>query len=88
MTDQDPDHKAAYQQLEDAILAVAEEEGFEGVITEWVVPTSHRRFDDDGTAICQNGKLLPSGQIPHHHIMGLLDFELTRLRAEAARDDE
>lgn len=85
MTD-DPGLKAAYQRLEDAILAVARAEGFDGVLTEWVVITSHRRFGDDGTTICQNGKLLPSGEIPHHHVMGLLDFELTRLRAQAAED--
>lgn len=85
---EDPDLKAAYQHLEDAILTVARLEGFEGVLTEWVVLTSHHRFDDDGSTISQNGKLLPPGQTPHHHIMGLLDFELTRLRAEAAQEDE
>ena len=85
---EDPVLKAAYRQLEDAILAVARLEGFDGILTEWVVLTSHHHFDDDGDTISQNGKLLPPGLIPLHHVMGLLDFELTRLRAEAAREDE
>lgn len=82
----EPDLAAAYGRLEDAIREVSELDDFDGVLTEWVVLTCHQRFDDDGDGIAQYGALLPDGggQIPHHRIMGLLDFQLARLRASAA----
>lgn len=80
--------KAAYRRLETAIRDVSELEDYEGVMTEWVIVTSHQRFDDDGDGITQYGILLPEGggHTPHHRAMGLLDFQLTRLRAQAAED--
>lgn len=82
------DLEAAYRRLEDVIREVSELSGFEGVLTEWVIVTRHQRFGDDGEGICQYGKLLPNGggQIPVHRVAGLLDFELTRLRAVIAED--
>lgn len=79
--------KAAYQRLEEAVLDVGRLEGFEGVLTEWVVVTSTQRFEAGG--ITQIGTLVPEGhgQVPYHRLMGLLDYALTRMRAEVARDE-
>jgi hypothetical protein len=76
--------KAAYTKLEDAIREVSAREGSEGVLTEWVLITCHHRYDDDGDGVTHYGMLLPDGggQVPHHRILGLLDFQLARLRAE------
>jgi hypothetical protein len=82
----DPDNKAAYQRLEDAIKEVARIEEAEGVLTEWVVVTAFQRYDDEGDALTQVGTLLPDGggHVPYHRMMGLLDYALTRCRAEIA----
>ncbi|MFJ9657603.1 hypothetical protein ACIRPR_06495 [Streptomyces griseoflavus] len=84
-----PEAKAAYQRLRDAIEEVARLEGTEGVLTEWVVVTAHQRYDEDGDGITQIATLVPEGggQTPYHRLMGLLDYALTRCRAEVARDD-
>lgn len=84
----EPELKAAYVRLEEAIRGVSELDGYEGVMTEWVIVTSHQRFDEDGDGVTQYGILLPEGggQTPHHRVLGLLDFQLTRLRAQAAED--
>lgn len=84
----EPDLKAAYGRLEQAIHDVSACEGTEGVMTEWVVLTSHQKFDDDGDGVTEYGILLPEGggQTPHHRVMGLLDLQLTRMRAQAAED--
>ncbi|MFJ3278486.1 hypothetical protein [Streptomyces halstedii] len=86
MADQE---KAAYQRLEAAVEEVCRLEGYEGVLTEWVVIAASQRFDEDGDGITQVGTLLPGGggAIPHHRVMGLLDFIQARMRAEAACDD-
>ena len=89
MTAADPAQlEAAYDNLEAAINEVCRLEGFDGVMTEWVTLTCHQNFDDDGDGIARYGTLLPHGgrQVPHHRVMGLLDFQLTRLRADAAED--
>lgn len=80
----DPEVKAAYQRLEDAITEVARLEEADGVLTDWVIVTAHQRFDGEGDALTQVGKLLPGagGNIPYHRIMGLLDYALTLCRAE------
>lgn len=84
----DAEKKAAYARLEEAIHDVSRLEEAEGVMTEWVIVTSHQQFDDDGDGITQYGMLVPNGggQTPHHRVLGLLDFQLTRLRAQAAED--
>lgn len=84
----EPELKAAYARLEEAIRDVSEQDGCEGVMTEWVIVTSHQQFDEDGDGITQYGLLLPEGggRTPHHRVLGLLDFQLTRLRAQAAED--
>ena len=78
----------AYRRLEEAIDAVGRLEGFDGILTEWAVITSCQGFADDGDGVTQVGILLPDGggQVPHHRVMGLLDFTLARLRAQAAED--
>ncbi|MEU6376801.1 hypothetical protein [Streptomyces sp. NPDC046909] len=89
MTDDSRKLKAAYQRLEEAIDNVARLEGFEGVRTEWILVCASQRYDDEGDGITQVGTLLPDGggQVPYHRTMGLLDYALTRMRAEVARDD-
>ncbi|WP_405461704.1 hypothetical protein OG786_29550 [Streptomyces sp. NBC_00101] len=81
---------AAYRQLEAAVEEVCRLEGYEGVLTEWVVIAASQRFDEDGDGITQVGYLLPSGggAVPHHRVMGLLDYVQARMRAEVARDDD
>ncbi|MFJ1993080.1 hypothetical protein [Streptomyces asiaticus] len=90
MTDPSPELKAAYQRLEDAITDVGRLEGAEGVLTEWMVVTSLQRYDADGDGLTQIATLVPEGgsQVPYHRLMGLLDYALTRMRAEVARDDD
>lgn len=89
MTD-DPQLKAAYRRLEEAIDDVTEHEGFEGVRTEWVMILATQRYDEDGDGVTQVGTILPDGggHVPYHRSMGLLDYALTRMRAEVAKDDE
>jgi hypothetical protein len=78
--------KDAYRRLEEAIEEVCRLEEFEGVPIEWVVIAASQRFDEDGDGITQVGTLLPDGggRIPHHRLLGLVDFVQVRLRAEAA----
>lgn len=84
------DLKAAYHRLSEAVEDVSRQEGANGVLTEWVVAYATTRYDDDGDGIDQVGTILPDGggRVPYHRLMGLLDYVLTRLRAEVARDDE
>ena len=81
-----PELKAAYQRLADSIDEVVRLEGAEGVLTEWVLVTATQRFDEDGDGLTQVGITLPDGggQVPYHRVMGLLDYALTRYRAEIA----
>ncbi|MGY0065235.1 hypothetical protein ACWY4P_53945 (plasmid) [Streptomyces sp. LZ34] len=90
MTEQSPELKAAYRRLEDAVSEVGRLEGFDGVLTEWIVITSLQRYDADGDGLTQIGTLVPdgTGQVPYHRLMGLLDYTLTRMRADISRDDE
>ncbi|MEV6014755.1 hypothetical protein [Streptomyces sp. NPDC051997] len=85
-----PEKKAAYQRLADAIDEVARLEEAHGVLSEWAVVYSTQRYDEDGDGITQVGTILPDGggSLPYHRLMGLLDFTLTRCRAEVARDDD
>lgn len=82
--------KAAYRKLEEAIHEVADAEGFEGVLTEWVVVAASQRYDEDGDGITQVGTLLPDGggTVAYHRLMGLLDYALTRCRKVVADDAE
>lgn len=84
----DDEKKAAYRRLEEAIEEVCRLEEYQGVPIEWMVIAASQRFDDDGDCINQVGTLLPGGggTIPHHRLMGLVDFVQVRLRAEAAHD--
>lgn len=84
------ERKAAYRKLEEAIHEVAEAEGFQGVLIEWVVVAASQRYDEDGDGITQVGTMLPDGggAIPYHRLMGLLDYALTRCRKEVASDDD
>jgi hypothetical protein len=88
MTDTDPELKDAYQRLEVAIEQVMRLEDFQGVMTEWIVVTSTQRYEEGG--ITQVGTLVPegAGAVPYHRLIGLLDYALTRMRAEVARDDD
>ncbi|RSR98032.1 hypothetical protein EF913_28290 [Streptomyces sp. WAC04189] len=90
MADQASELKAAYQRLDTAINEVARLETFEGVMTEWIVVVACQRYDAEGDGITQVGTLVPDGggHVPYHRSMGLLDYVLTRMRAEVARDDD
>jgi hypothetical protein len=82
----DPELKPAYERLADAVEEVVRLEGAQGVLTEWVLVTSTQRYDQDGDGLTQVGITLPNGggQVPFHRVMGLLDYALTRYRAEVA----
>lgn len=86
----DDPEKAAYQRLEAAVEEVCRLEGYQGVLTEWMVIAASQRFGEDGDGITQVGTLLPGGggAVPHHRVMGLLDFVQARMRAMAAADDD
>jgi hypothetical protein len=83
---EEADLKAAYQRLDEAIRDAAKLEGADGVHAEWIVVYACQNFDDDGDALTQIGTLVPDGggHAPHHRLMGLLDYALTRMRAEVA----
>lgn len=83
------EEKAAYARLGEALDEVARLEGAEGVLTEWIVVYSAQRYDEDGGAVTQVGTVVPGGggETPYHRLMGLLDYALTRCRAEVSRDD-
>jgi len=83
------EQRAAYERLAQALEEVARNEGTQGVLTEWVVVFAAQRFDDDGDGLTQVGITLPDGggQVPYHRVMGLLDYALTRYRAEVAEAD-
>lgn len=88
MIDRTADLKAAYQRLEEAIDDVTRLEGADGVRTEWILVFATQHYDDDGDGLTQVGTVLPdSGHVPYHRSMGLLDYALTRMRAEISRDD-
>lgn len=78
--------KDAYQRLAEAVDEVVRLEGAEGVLTEWVLVTATQCFDEDGDGLTQIAITLPDGggQVPYHRVMGLLDYALTRYRAEVA----
>ena len=79
--------KAAYQRLEAAIEDVLRLEGSDGVLTEWVLVASRQRYDHEG-ASTQVATVVPiGGGVPYHRLMGLLDYALTRARADVASDD-
>lgn len=82
----DPDLKAAYERLAQSIEEVARLEGAEGVLTEWVIVFATQRFDSDGDGVTQVGITLPDGggNVPYHRVMGLLDYAITRYRADVA----
>jgi len=86
----DPELKAAYGRLAQDIEDVGRLEGAQGVIVEWVLVYATQRYDSDGDGITQVGTLLPDGggQVPYHRMMGLLDYALTRCRAEVADDGD
>lgn len=79
------DLKQAYQALEAAIQNVAQLEGAQGVLLEWVVVTAHQHYADNGDTKVQIGQWLPDGiDVPYHRVMGLLDYALTMRRGEIA----
>lgn len=82
------ERRAVYQRLEEAIEACARFEGATGVLTDWTAVYATQRYDSDGDSLSQIGRLTPGGSgIPYHRVMGLLDYALTRCRAEVADDD-
>jgi hypothetical protein len=78
------EEKAAYARLDEALAEVARLEGADGVLTEWIVVYSAQHYDEDGDAVAQVGTMVPGGggHTPFHRLMGLLDYALTRCRAE------
>lgn len=83
--DDTAERRAVYQRLEDAVQACARFEGASGVITDWTVVYATQRYGDGGQSLSQVGRLTPGGTgAPYHRVMGLLDYALTRCRAEVA----
>lgn len=83
-----PEQKKAYADLEQAIQAVLQVRGAEGVLVEYVTVCSVQRFDDDGDPLTRVMMLLPmGGGVPYHRVMGLMEYTQTIMRAEVARNE-
>jgi hypothetical protein len=93
MREQSPELKEAYTALDETIREVIRLEGWEGLVTDWVVVAANQYFDDDGRSMTDVGHVLPDGgnSIPHYRILGLLDYAATGYRSGigfVADDDE
>lgn len=83
MREQSPELKEAYATLDAAVREVIRLEGWEGLVTDWVVVAANQYFDDDGRSMTDVGHILPDGgnSIPHYRILGLLDYAATASRS-------
>lgn len=77
---------AACGQLEEAIREVGQMEGFEGLLTDWVVVAAYQRFEEDGRSVTTIGRLVPARELPYHRMLGLLGFALARAHAEICEE--
>jgi hypothetical protein len=74
----------AYKRLDEALREVCRLDGWEGLLTDWVVVAACQSFDANGHSITDVGQVLPGGggDIPNYRIQGLLDYALTGYRAQ------
>lgn len=61
----------AIDALEKAITEALREQGAEGLLTEWVIITASRGFEDDGRSYTEIGTIIPA-DLPAHHAIGLM----------------
>lgn len=57
--------------LENAIRQALRDQGGEGLLTEWVIVTASRGFEDDGRSYTEIGTIIPA-DLPAHHAIGLM----------------
>lgn len=70
----------AYEQLEQAIRAVAHHEQYEGLVTDWVVITAVQTHDPNGNDLTAVGRLTPPGRLPYYRLLGLIEYAAAELR--------
>lgn len=86
MTTAEDERRAVYQRLEEAVEACARFEGASGVLTDWIAVYATQNYNDTGDSPAQIGRLTPQGKgAPVHRVLGLLDYAVTKCRAEVAR---
>lgn len=80
----------AYAKLDEAIQRVCELEadGESAHLVDWVVITASQFFQGDDAWSRTNMLIDPAANTPFYRILGLLEFALTRARAECLRDDD
>jgi len=77
----------AHQDVSVAIEKLARLLGAEGVIGEWTTVVAFQSFGSGpGDSSTQIVRLFPD-DVPYHRSMGLLDYALTRMRANIGRLD-
>lgn len=81
--------KEAYERLDQAIRDVTRLDGWEGLVTDWVVIAANQYFADNGRSMTGVGQILPDGgdTVPDYRIIGLLDVALTARRAGYGPED-
>lgn len=85
-----PELAAAYNDLDTNIRRVATLEGWEGMVTDWVIVAAAQNLDDNGGDLTYVGRLLPEGgrRVPYYRVMGLLDVALSGMRNDVSEGDE
>jgi len=83
MKKKSPDLEQAYTTLDTAIRDVIRLEGWEGLVTDWVVVAANQYVDDAGRNMTDVGNVLPDGGdfIPAYRVLGLLDYAATAYRS-------
>ncbi len=89
-----PVSESAEEQLRAAVARMLQENGIaEGVVTEVAVVCAQQYFDDNGVPHTIVASLWPDAP-PHYRRLGLIEYELTRLRSmvdyaeDVVEDDE
>lgn len=59
--------------LEDVIREALSAQGGEGLLTEWVIVTASRGYEDDGRCFTEIGTIVPA-DMPAHHAVGLMSL--------------
>jgi hypothetical protein len=84
-----PDEVKADQALEVAIQDVLVASGWADnrLLTEYIVVGAQVGYDGDGDRVSSYFHLLSSGELPYHHIIGLLHTGLEHYTARKEEDD-
>jgi hypothetical protein len=84
-----PDEVKADQALEEAIQDVLVTSGWAAgkLLTEYIVIGTQIGYDNDGDRVSSYFHLLSSGELPYHHIVGLLHTGLEHYGAKKEEDD-